>query len=90
MFYIFLEYWDPHHCYLCSLLDPILVRLMFIFFQDVVPKYPITCDVQWVGAEDPLFLLYTSGSTGKPKVLYLYCISSLHSLKNLKFFFLSF
>lgn len=38
-----------------------------IWWQDVVPKYPITCDVQWVDAEDPLFLLYTSGSTGKPK-----------------------
>lgn len=37
-------------------------------FQDVVPKYPTTCDVEWVDAEDPLFLLYTSGSTGKPKV----------------------
>ncbi|KAM7512661.1 hypothetical protein LguiB_011536 [Lonicera macranthoides] len=34
---------------------------------DVVPKYPKTCTVEWVDAEDPLFLLYTSGSTGKPK-----------------------
>jgi len=25
--------------------------------------------VEWVDAEDPLFLLYTSGSTGKPKVV---------------------
>ncbi|KAF9621553.1 hypothetical protein IFM89_022907 [Coptis chinensis] len=38
-----------------------------IWWQDAVPKYPMTCDVEWVGAEDPLFLLYTSGSTGKPK-----------------------
>lgn len=38
-----------------------------IWWQDVVSKYPTTCDVQWVEAEDPLFLLYTSGSTGKPK-----------------------
>ncbi|CAO2829818.1 unnamed protein product [Amaranthus hypochondriacus] len=38
-----------------------------IWWQDVVPKYPCTCDVEWVDAEDPLFLLYTSGSTGKPK-----------------------
>ncbi|CAH9132549.1 unnamed protein product [Cuscuta epithymum] len=38
-----------------------------IWWQDVVPKYPTTCDVQWVDSEDPLFLLYTSGSTGKPK-----------------------
>ncbi len=25
------------------------------------------CDVEWVDAEHPLFILYTSGSTGKPK-----------------------
>ncbi|HET6498819.1 MAG TPA: acetate--CoA ligase [Coriobacteriia bacterium] len=25
------------------------------------------CAVEWVDAEDPLFILYTSGSTGKPK-----------------------
>ncbi|KAK4392815.1 Acetyl-coenzyme A synthetase, chloroplastic/glyoxysomal [Sesamum angolense] len=37
------------------------------WWQDAVPKYPNTCDVEWVDAEDPLFLLYTSGSTGKPK-----------------------
>jgi acetyl-CoA synthetase len=36
--------------------------------QDVVPKYPKDCAVEWVDAEDTLFLLYTSGSTGKPKV----------------------
>ncbi|CAN1244036.1 Acetyl-coenzyme A synthetase, chloroplastic/glyoxysomal, partial [Linum perenne] len=38
-----------------------------VWWQDVVPKYPTTCEVEWVDAEDPLFLLYTSGSTGKPK-----------------------
>ena len=26
-----------------------------------------TCPVEWMAAEDPLFILYTSGSTGKPK-----------------------
>ena len=26
-----------------------------------------TCGIEWMGAEDPLFILYTSGSTGKPK-----------------------
>lgn len=41
---------------------------MLVWFQDVILKYPVTCDVEWVDAEDPLFLLYTSGSTGKPKV----------------------
>jgi acetyl-CoA synthetase len=25
------------------------------------------CDIEWMDAEDPLFILYTSGSTGKPK-----------------------
>ncbi|KAK6256150.1 hypothetical protein SCA6_017455 [Theobroma cacao] len=38
-----------------------------IWWEDVVPKYATTCNVEWVDAEDPLFLLYTSGSTGKPK-----------------------
>jgi acetyl-CoA synthetase len=28
-----------------------------------------TCTYEWMGAEDPLFILYTSGSTGKPKGL---------------------
>lgn len=45
------------------------VLILVTFFQDVVPKYQTTCAVEWVDAEDPLFLLYTSGSTGKPKVL---------------------
>ncbi|VAH32105.1 unnamed protein product [Triticum turgidum subsp. durum] len=39
-----------------------------VWWQDVVPNFPTRCDVEWVDAEDPLFLLYTSGSTGKPKV----------------------
>ncbi|XP_078447116.1 acetyl-CoA synthetase isoform X2 [Wolffia australiana] len=38
-----------------------------VWWQEVIPKYPTTCAVEWVDAEDPLFLLYTSGSTGKPK-----------------------
>jgi acetyl-CoA synthetase len=28
---------------------------------------PDTCEPEWVGAEQPLFVLYTSGSTGTPK-----------------------
>ncbi|THU49714.1 hypothetical protein C4D60_Mb06t12460 [Musa balbisiana] len=38
-----------------------------VWWQDVVPQFPTKCLVEWVDAEDPLFLLYTSGSTGKPK-----------------------
>ncbi|PON46297.1 Acetate-CoA ligase [Parasponia andersonii] len=38
-----------------------------IWWQDVIPNYSTKCEVEWVDAEDPLFLLYTSGSTGKPK-----------------------
>ena len=30
-------------------------------------KQRSTCTFEWMGAEDPLFILYTSGSTGKPK-----------------------
>jgi len=32
-------------------------------------KQRSTCTAEWMGAEDPLFILYTSGSTGKPKGL---------------------
>ena len=46
-----------------------LYKFLRNIFQDVVTKFPTKCDVEWVDAEDPLFLLYTSGSTGKPKVL---------------------
>ncbi|CAL0322770.1 unnamed protein product [Lupinus luteus] len=38
-----------------------------IWWQDVIPSYSTNCPVEWVDAEDPLFILYTSGSTGKPK-----------------------
>eukprot|EP01043_Picozoa_sp_COSAG02_P055072 COSAG02_NODE_6332_length_3645_cov_3.053582_1_plen_590_part_10 len=30
-------------------------------------KASAECDVEWMDAEDPLFMLYTSGSTGTPK-----------------------
>ncbi len=30
-------------------------------------RHRSTCTNEWMGAEDPLFILYTSGSTGKPK-----------------------
>ncbi|KAM0046892.1 putative acetate--CoA ligase [Helianthus debilis subsp. tardiflorus] len=47
-----------------------------VWWQDVVPKCSTKCDVEWVDAQNPLFLLYTSGSTGKPKV-YMYRIPQL-------------
>lgn len=36
------------------------------FFSHLPVADPV-CPVEWVDAEDPLFLLYTSGSTGRPK-----------------------
>ncbi len=39
-------------------------------FLDVeMARHRSTCPVEWMSAEDPLFILYTSGSTGKPKGL---------------------
>ena len=38
-----------------------------IWYHDIVPGQPATCDAEPMDAEDPLFILYTSGSTGKPK-----------------------
>lgn len=37
-----------------------------VWYADVVANQPKTCEVEWVEAEHPLFLLYTSGSTGTP------------------------
>ena len=36
-----------------------------IWWEDSVAKQSTDCPVEWVDAEDPLFLLYTSGSTGR-------------------------
>ncbi|CAI5493580.1 unnamed protein product [Closterium sp. Naga37s-1] len=41
-----------------------------VWWQDVIGHAdvaPGSDDVEWMDAEDPLFLLYTSGSTGRPK-----------------------
>ncbi|KAM0820978.1 hypothetical protein ACQ4PT_041934 [Festuca glaucescens] len=51
-----------------------------VWWQDVVPDFHTRCDVEWVDAEDPLFLLYTSGSTGKPKYVNRYSRKSLRVL----------
>ena len=37
------------------------------WLHDEMQAQSETCELEWVGAEHPLFLLYTSGSTGKPK-----------------------
>src|SRR5438876_1467571 len=39
------------------------------WLEDEMQKQRSTATVEWMGAEDPLFILYTSGSTGKPKGL---------------------
>ena len=39
------------------------------WLDEEMKKQRSTCTVEWMGAEDPLFILYTSGSTGKPKGL---------------------
>lgn len=38
-----------------------------VWWQDVIGRCPKEAPVEWLEAEDPLFMLYTSGSTGKPK-----------------------
>ena len=38
-----------------------------IWWQEAADAASPECPVEWMDAEDPLFILYTSGSTGKPK-----------------------
>ncbi|HSC75978.1 MAG TPA: acetate--CoA ligase [Pseudomonadales bacterium] len=38
-----------------------------VWYHEFVTDQDEQCDPEWMGAEDPLFILYTSGSTGKPK-----------------------
>jgi acetyl-CoA synthetase len=38
-----------------------------LWLHELVAGEADTCEPEWVGAEQPLFVLYTSGSTGKPK-----------------------
>jgi acetyl-CoA synthetase len=37
------------------------------WWNDLMAKANPVCPVEWMDAEDPMFILYTSGSTGKPK-----------------------
>jgi len=38
-----------------------------VLWHEALAGQPSTCPVEWMDAEDPLFMLYTSGSTGTPK-----------------------
>jgi len=40
-----------------------------LWLDEETAKQRSTCTNEWMGAEDPLFILYTSGSTGKPNGL---------------------
>ncbi|OQK18062.1 acetyl-coenzyme A synthetase [Methyloprofundus sedimenti] len=40
-----------------------------VWYQQAMAEAAITCEPEWMDAEEPLFILYTSGSTGKPKGL---------------------
>ncbi|XP_063373972.1 acetyl-coenzyme A synthetase [Cydia amplana] len=38
-----------------------------VWWHDIMEGQSTFCPPEWMGAEEPLFMLYTSGSTGKPK-----------------------
>lgn len=38
-----------------------------VWWHEEMDEVEAACYPEWLGAEDPLFMLYTSGSTGKPK-----------------------
>jgi acetyl-CoA synthetase len=38
-----------------------------LWLHEETPRERPYCSVEWMSAEDPLYILYTSGSTGKPK-----------------------
>jgi acetyl-CoA synthetase len=58
-----------------------------IWYHEAMAKASADCPVEWMDAEDPLFILYTSGSTGKPKgVLHTtggYMIYTTHTFKHI-------
>lgn len=51
----------------CSRAKTPFTHLRDRWWQDEVQKQSTEAYVEWMEAEDPLFMLYTSGSTGKPK-----------------------
>jgi acetyl-CoA synthetase len=38
-----------------------------LWLDEETHKQRSTCPIEWMAAEDPLYILYTSGSTGRPK-----------------------
>lgn len=52
---------DPAGC------RPTWVNGRDVWWHDIMSSACDQCPVEWMDAEDPLFLLYTSGSTGRPK-----------------------
>ena len=50
------------------------------WLEDECRRQRSTCTVEWMGSEDPLFVLYTSGSTGKPKGV-LHTTGGVHGVR---------
>jgi len=56
-----------NNTYASSKEETAMVEGRDVWWQDAVAPQSTECDVVWMDAEAPLFMLYTSGSTGKPK-----------------------
>lgn len=41
-----------------------------VWWENAKPLVDTDCPVEWMNAEDGLFILYTSGSTGRPKGMF--------------------
>ena len=48
-------------------LDVAMANGRDVWWHEEMAAADTACPVEWMDAEDPLFILYTSGSTGKPK-----------------------
>ena len=54
-------------CRPCASLNASFNLPLDSWWDDEMSAAPSECPVEWLEAEEPLFMLYTSGSTGKPK-----------------------